>query len=546
MDLLRKTYAKYGGGFSKAKFWSIKHDGAWRQTDRVFEKKDGQWELVHAPEGTFEIEITLNGVGSWGDGIVVYGVDLFQQALSETPFSADLLSTYPFSITVNIDVGRLQGRYSHLGDDGKEVLEPALTIGGFGEGTTVHINNYGTIVGRGGKGGTAVCPHRAFEADIGPFQWHQLGNVHGENGGNAIEVVDTTVTIHNYGNIWGGGGGGTAGMPIIRAYMNYIEQRGGPNKGIPGVGGVMNGEAIVDSWMVMDFGNGGAGGGGCPGGSAGDFDAGEEFLDEPIPIHRIEDDYKAIALALNQYVFTPACTEREKVAHFETNGLDPDSIGSDTYYDPDLAASPRPVTDSSYEELQSSDTNGWQIYGTWHGPFWPPDPFPTSDYVTRLITVKGSTVWSYNSRNLDLTVTPAQAGMAPGYGGGAGGSTVFNAGKPDSDDFNGKYQGDDDCTVNVNTRVEGATDDGFYGNVLAVGGDGGVIGERAAIRTAEGGKVASPYSSLPPANGIYLGNIPATTFADRGHAGWAILSDSDSTVSYVDKGGELKGREDYD
>ena len=133
MDLLRKTYAKYGGGFSKAKFWSIKHDGAWRQTDRVFEKKDGQWELVHAPEGTFEIEITLNGVGSWGDGIVVYGVDLFQQALSETPFSADLLSTYPFSITVNIDVGRLQGRYSHLGDDGKEVLEPALTIGVLGK-----------------------------------------------------------------------------------------------------------------------------------------------------------------------------------------------------------------------------------------------------------------------------------------------------------------------------------------------------------------------------------------------------------------------------
>jgi hypothetical protein len=130
--------------------------------------------------------------------------------------------------------------------------------------------------------------------------------------------------------------------------------------------------------------------------------------------------------------------------------------------------------------------------------------------------------------------------------GGAGGSTVFNAGKPDSDDFNGKYQGDDDCTVHVNTRVNGATDNGFYGNVLAVGGDGAVIGERAVIRTAEGGKVASPYSSLPPANGVYLGSIPATTFVDRGHAGWAILSDSDSTVSYVDKGGELKGREDYD
>jgi hypothetical protein len=551
MDILRKTYAKYGGGFSKAKFWSIKHDGAWRQTDRVFEKRGDQWELVHAPEGLFEIEITLNGEGSWKDGLGE-GVDLFDQAVRETPFSADLLSTYPFSITVNIGVGEvLLGRLLHvatsLASDGKEVLKPALTIGRFGEGTTVHINNYGTIVGRGGKGGTAVCPHRAFDADIGPFQWHQLGNVHGENGGNAIEVVDTTVTIHNYGDIWGGGGGGTAGMPIIRAYMNYIEQRGGPNKGIPGVGGVMNGEAIVDSWMVMDFGNGGAGGGGAPYGSVGDFDAGEEFLGEPIPIHKIESDYKEIALVLNQYVFTPKCAEGAKVVHFATNGLDPDSIGSDTYYDPDQAASPRPVTDSSYEELQASDTNSWQVYGTWLGPFWPPDPFPTSDYVTRLITVRGSTVWSYNSRNLDLTVTPAQAGE--GYVskvGGAGGSTVFNAGKPDSDDFNGKYQGDDDCTVNVNTRVNGATDNGFYGNVLAVGGDGAVIGERAVIRTAEGGKVASPYSSLPPANGVYLGSIPATTFVDRGHAGWAILSDSDSTVSYVDKGGELKGREDYD
>ena len=349
--------------------------------------------------------------------------------------------------------------------------------------------------------------------------------------------------------------------------MNYIEQRGGPNKGIPGVGGVMNGEAIVDSWMVMDFGNGGAGGGGAPYGSAGDFDAGEEFLDEPIPIHKIESSYKRIAQVLNQYVFTPACTEKEKVRHFETNGLDPDSIGSDTYYDPDLAASSRPVTSSSYGglqglgELEGGGAWGWQIHGTWRGPFWPPDPFPTSDYVTRLITVRGPTVFSHNSRNLDLTVTPAEGGE--GYVskvGGAGGSTVFNAGKPDSDDFNGKYQGDDDCTVNVNTRINDlfqsqeepphstpwqATDNSFWGDEQAAGAKGADVGERAGDRSFTSENIASPYGS--EYYGLYLGNLHlnGTSFY-AAHAGWAILQDNDSTVSYVDKDGELKGREDYD
>jgi hypothetical protein len=180
--------------------------------------------------------------------------------------------------------------------------------------------------------------------------------------------------------------------------------------------------------------------------------------------------------------------------------------------------------------------------------------------VTRLITVRGPTVFSHNSRNLDVAVVPAGGGGNTNMRiGGAGGSTVFNAGKPDSDDFNGKYQGDDDCTVNVNTRINDlfrrqetvppstpwqATDNSFFGDERAAGAKGADVGERAGDRIMLQDRIASPYGS--EYHGLYLGNVHADSMPEPAHAGWAILQDNDSTVSYVDKGGELKGREDYD
>ena len=69
----------------------------------------------------------------------------------------------------------------------------ALTIGQFPSGSEIQIDNYGQILGRGGKGG--VYPNG------------------GSPGGDAIRANYTSqkVTINNYGQIKAGGGGGGAG-----------------------------------------------------------------------------------------------------------------------------------------------------------------------------------------------------------------------------------------------------------------------------------------------------------------------------------------------
>ena len=540
MDLLRKSYKKHGeGGFSKVRFWHVKYNGAWQKTKRVLQKINEKWELVHSPEGSLEIEITLTiSAGTH------YAVSLKQLAAEQTTYSDDLLSIYPFSITLNVEeLAFVLGRR-----DGLDSYSAALSIGGFGEGTSVTINNHGTIAGIGGKGGDSYSPHRAFNETVGPFDWGELHSVYGENGGNAIGIEGTLVTIHNYGRILGGGGGGAGGLPIVRAYMNYIEQAGGPFVGFSGpvsVGG-LNGEATREAWMVIDFGNNGAGGGGAPYGEAGDFDAGTEFSSSEIPIEKIANDRKRIAIALDQSVLSPKCFENEKVQKFIIDGLLTDSIGSSTYYPESSSGPSTPETDDKYAgiltTLDENLTNySWKVNGTWFGPYWLGIHAGKKDHVTKTIEARGPSVFSYNSRNLNLTETAADNGSFEG--GGNGGSVAFSTEMPlpSSTDFKGNYQGGDDCTILVNDGMSaaGATDSSIFGS-YSNGTAGGGYGTAGSRNNYPGYVISSPY-------GGELMDLPAISIGEHegrgGYAGRALDPDGSSSVSYNGHGDrqEIKG-----
>lgn len=537
MDLLRKTYKKHGDGFSKARFWHIKHDDSWRKAKQVFQKTSTGWELAHLPEGAIEINITLTVEAG-----VHTSLSLRQLASEQTSYSEDLLSIYPFSIILNINSSAVI-----LGErNGEDDYSPALYIANFGEGTTVLINNYGTIAGRGGKGGRGYSPLRAALNDSkGPLHWNEIHGVHGENGGTAIEIQDTNVSVHNHGQIWGGGGGGAAGLPMVRAYMNYIEQTGGPflvALGGSTTQGGLNGTPIREGWMVMDFGNGGAGGGGAPYGEAGDFD---EFSSiSEFPLEKILKDYRIMSLALDQSVLTPQCFETEKVQKFKINGLVADTLGSRTYYEED-ASEPKPaVEDDEYAgvlttKTQNLENYSWNVNGTWFGLYWPSRPF-SQDFVTKAITVKGSTVFSNNARNASVSTDGASA--AGLEGGGAGATNSFSAGKPTIEDFKGNYQGGDDCTVLLNSSVDGSSANSVFGS-YSNGVAGGGCGKRGGNYNYLGQTVSSPY-------GGDLIDIPAISITSisslrGGYAGKALDYDSSSAVSYNAHGSAIIRGSDY-
>ena len=207
-------------------------------------------------------------------------VNLFQ--LAGTP-------ACPISLTVNIAAGVAIGSTS--------TSQPALTTGPFASGSSITINNAGTIAGAGGDGGT----------DAG----HNLTscpNYNGLPGGNALDIATGGVVINNTGTIGGGGGGGGAGAELGGGNPCTAFRVGGSGGGgagsvggtggaDQGCGGGSNGTLLaggaggpgqtncsVSCTIIFSFGpyrpgNGGAGGalgqpGNGGGGASGFIDAG--------------------------------------------------------------------------------------------------------------------------------------------------------------------------------------------------------------------------------------------------------------------------------
>lgn len=166
---------------------------------------------------------------------------------------------------------------------------PALTDGaGFPAGSVITIINYGTILGKGGAGGTSY--------GIGTTYTAGAGNV----GGPALKINSAAgiVSVNNVGTIGGGGGGGGAGggkgfRTVAYQGFNGLTLYGGGSGGggiglgspggyvfSPSLAYTANGGADIGSAGTLllpgnggsTYGGGGGGGGGgmgAPGGAGG-------------------------------------------------------------------------------------------------------------------------------------------------------------------------------------------------------------------------------------------------------------------------------------
>jgi hypothetical protein len=127
---------------------------------------------------------------------------------------------------------------------------PAMSVpNSFTVGDTVSITNYGSIYGRGGQGGNGV----------------QLPGQPGAIGDTGL-YVNRPTTVFNYGELSGGGGGGGGGAIYI-PFKGPSSAGGGGGGGAGYAGGTSNGNG--SSGTLNTGGVGGPGGVGQTGGNGG-------------------------------------------------------------------------------------------------------------------------------------------------------------------------------------------------------------------------------------------------------------------------------------
>ena len=192
----------------------IKHEGAWAQAINVYKKVDGQWQIVHTgdkivlsvtvPAGEYESVGTQNLVQS--DDGSLKGFNLIEYIADNTVYSLAELESTPFSIIVLID-------------SGAKITGP-LVIKGFDPSSKIKIINRGEIYGLGGQGGSSLMPVNAQSINSNDYLnsvkgWSQLD---GKKGNDAIRVYNQVSIDNQNGKIYGGGGGGHGGMPVIKLY----------------------------------------------------------------------------------------------------------------------------------------------------------------------------------------------------------------------------------------------------------------------------------------------------------------------------------------
>ena len=487
MKILTKTKVHTGGGFTTADDWHIKNGGTWKKAKRVYQKTADGWRAVHYEPGTEEIIVFLSV--SAGVHTVLDIVALLKE---QTGFSDSFISTYPFKIELTIkEDAVVMGDYKHLRrryswerriwpnyewvDRGLlELYMPALTIAGLSDGSSVKIKNYGKIYGRGGAGGQAVGLGRGgvgipglldnifindgrnggttYSDEDLDSNWARhfrgLEPLRGRDGGTAIYVAGCDVTLHNYstGEVCGGGGGGAAGWPVFNAWVRYMRTRGGPQStlfGSPFLGTTWS-TPYAESWMVLDIGSGGSGGGGAPYGIRGTWHGkyGGSVDETDLSRGHFIEDFRRIALAYDprltvhagayvdgKWVPSSAC-ESYGHRYWKNNGLDIDSLGASTYY-PE-ASTPQKAEEGVAGLVHpfSTPTNilsnyKWNIRGTWYGMFWPSKPY-VKDFVSKTIEVRGPKIKTYKERNERAENNGAAEGSDGTLTeGGAGGTAGF-------------------------------------------------------------------------------------------------------------------------
>lgn len=156
------------------------------------------------------------------------------------------------TVTVNISSGVVIGASSPS--------TPAFNEGsGWAAGTTILINNSGSILGAGGAGGAGT----SFTSNVATISGKTKG-VAGGTGGTALRLVVPTSIANAAGEIFGGGGGGGGGAggitEVEEAGMTVIGgSGGGGGRSSTTSGGGAAGVAVESSTYQVFEGNGNAG-----------------------------------------------------------------------------------------------------------------------------------------------------------------------------------------------------------------------------------------------------------------------------------------------
>ncbi|MEM4261047.1 MAG: hypothetical protein QXG00_07435, partial [Candidatus Woesearchaeota archaeon] len=169
-----KTYVKASGTWRPSKEIYVKSGGSWRQIKKAWHKTAGVWELVHDRLVILNLIISSNTFN--------YNI----KSAAETLYGGPI--TGPAQITLTVNPGVIVGA--------TDTLIPGIDSGTFASGSSLILNNYGYIVGKGGQGGSVLTP--AYSSQY-PYY-----------GGPALQVTLPT-NVYNYGIIGGGGGGGAGG-----------------------------------------------------------------------------------------------------------------------------------------------------------------------------------------------------------------------------------------------------------------------------------------------------------------------------------------------
>lgn len=167
------------------------------------------------------------------ESVFNYSVESSLKKILGTSFLSDTKCDVFVNVYPNIIIGS------------SDATNPSFTTGSLPSKYTVYLNNNGSIVGAGGKGGNGQNT-RNLIVKIG------LGLNDGQKGGTAIRAISTLV-ISNSGRICGGGGGGAGGNNIVYPDLPFHL---GPNH-----------IATVDGDIY--FGGGGGGGAGSVPGKGG-------------------------------------------------------------------------------------------------------------------------------------------------------------------------------------------------------------------------------------------------------------------------------------
>ena len=192
----------------------VKKDDKWYLPKSIWVKYSGTWRVCN--------NVYIKHGGTWRE--MIKSVSLTSNRTNFNLYNHVGKPSQPLSLIFNINSNVTISSSGTTGAD----RTPAFTVGNFPAGSTVIINNNGTIAGGGGTGGTGGYGYQNQAGAVGK----------GTNGGYGLVKGSTRnydCTLVNTGTISGGGGGGGGGNAGTQV-SNVVGPggRGGSGAGISG------------------------------------------------------------------------------------------------------------------------------------------------------------------------------------------------------------------------------------------------------------------------------------------------------------------------